>query len=63
MYRKKNISGRFEAKTEKNGRRWSKEDNDVGQSCQTFLSTIYQNGGIYTKLPQNIYQMVIKYIK
>jgi hypothetical protein len=39
------------------------------QGCQIFLGTIYQKGGKYTKVPQNmpnvhkIYQMAAKYNK
>jgi hypothetical protein len=39
------------------------------QGCQIFLGTLYQNGGKYTKWPQNIpndhkiYQMTTKYTK
>jgi hypothetical protein len=46
---------------------WYLEGGDQG--CQIFLSTTYQNGGEYIKLPQNIpnvhkvYQMAVKLIK
>jgi hypothetical protein len=50
-------------------RKKEKNQKDRGQICQIFLSTKYQNGKNYTKLPQNIPnvhkmdQMSIKWTK